>query len=92
VQRRNDDNIPEEIPHNGLDDIPADKDVDVLVADVAEGDRASKLVDETDAVDNDTRGGQTLGAHSGLEGLGRDDTLEGRVGEGIEDVEEEIRC
>lgn len=34
----------EEVPDDGLDDVPADEHVDVLVADVAEGDRCTQAI------------------------------------------------
>lgn len=80
-----------EVPGEGLNEIPADKDKDVLVLDVSESDGRAELVDEGDGVDDETRRGETLGAHRGLESLGGDDTLEGSVGEGEDDVEKEVR-
>ncbi len=82
--------VPEEVPDDGLDNVPADKDVDEFVANVAQTDGSSELVDETNGADNDARGGQALGAHGGLERLAGDDALQGGVGEGEDDVEEEV--
>lgn len=39
----------EQVPSGGLDAIPADKDVGVLVADVSESDRSGELVDKSDS-------------------------------------------
>lgn len=83
-------NIPKEVPSDGLDEIPANKDKDVLVADVVESDGASELVDEAHGVDNEAGKGKTLATDGGLESLGGDDTLEGSVSEGEDDVEEEV--
>lgn len=89
-RERNTKNIPKEVPSDGLDKIPADKDKDVLVANVVESDGASELVDEAHSVNNEAGKGKTLAADGGLESLGGDDTLEGSVGEGEDDVEEEV--
>lgn len=39
----------EEVPSSGLDAVPPDKDVGVLVADVSESDRSGELIDEADS-------------------------------------------
>lgn len=83
--------IPAEIPDDGLNDIPADKHEDVLVANVAKGDGTSELVDEAHAVDNETRKSKALGTGGGLECLGGDGTLQRGIGERVDDVEEEVR-
>ena len=82
--------VPEEVPDDGLDNVPTNKDVDELVADVAEANGSRELVDETNGADNDARGSQTLGTHGGLESLAGDDALQGGIGEGEDDVEEEV--
>lgn len=58
--------------------------------DVLETDRTGVLADETDAADHETGQGETLGTSSGFEGLGGNDTLQGSVGEGEDDVEEVV--
>lgn len=83
-------NPPKHIPHNSLHYVPTDKNVNVLVADVAERNGPAELVDEADGVDDDAGGGQALGARGGLEGLRGDDGLQRGVGEGEDDVEEEV--
>lgn len=83
---------PEEIPDDRLDNVPSNEHIDVLVSEVVlvESNWPSELIDETHGVDNDTRSSETLGAHGRFEGLGRDDTLKRRVGEGEDDVEQEV--
>lgn len=83
-------NIPEKVPSDGLDKIPANEHKDVLVANVLESDGASKLVDEAHGVDDEAGKSETLATDGGLESLGGNDTLEGGVGEGEDDVEEEV--
>lgn len=95
MQRQEDDaqmwqDLPEEVPEDGLDDVPADEDENVSVANVAQRNGTAELVDEPEDSDDDARCGETLGAAVGIESLGRDDTLERRVGEGVNDVEQEV--
>lgn len=80
----------EKVPDDGLDEIPADKDVDDILGNVLEADGQGELVDEADRTDNDARCSETLGSHSSLQSLGGNNTLEGSVGEGVDDLEHEI--
>lgn len=82
--------LPEEVPHERFEAIPTDKDVDVLVAQVLQPDRSRKLVDESNSVDDDSRRSETLGPHGSLQSFRRDDPLQGGVGEGKDNVEEEV--
>ena len=84
-------NVPEEVPDDGLENIPANEDVNELVTDVAQTDGSGELVDEANGADDDAGCGQTLGTHGRLEGFGRNDTLQGRVGEGVDNIEEKVR-
>lgn len=78
----------EEVPEDGLDDVPADEDEDVVVLDVLEGDGTSVQVDEGDGADNNGVHGHTLGTSGGLQALDGVESLERSVGEGVDDVEE----
>lgn len=78
----------EEVPEDGLDDVPADEDEDVVVLDVLEGDGTGVQVDEGDGTDNDSVHGHTLGTGGGLQALDGVESLERGVGEGVDDVEE----
>jgi hypothetical protein len=75
--------LPEEVPHDRLKDVPSNEDIYILIAQVRRCERngAGKLVDESHGGDNNAGGGETLGSHGGFECLGGDDTLQGSVGE-----------
>ena len=83
--------VPEQPPRRGLDDIPADKDVDILVPDVMQSDGARELIDEAHGVDDEGAQRETLGTRRGFERLGRYHGLQRRVGETEDDIEEKVR-
>lgn len=58
--------------------------------DILQTDRAGVLADETDAADHETGQGETLGTGGGFEGFSRNDTLQGGIGEGEDEVEEVV--
>jgi len=59
----------EEEPEDGLDDVPADEHVDVVVLDVAQGDGRAEQVDERDDVDHRLVRAHALGARLRVEAL-----------------------
>lgn len=46
-------NVPEEVPENGLDNVPANKDPEVVGRNVMKTNGGSKLADETNAADHE---------------------------------------
>jgi len=79
-----------EVPNNGFDNIPSDKDKDVFVSNVVEGDGSAVQVDEGEDADNNTVHTHTLGTSLGSQAFYGVEGLERSVGEGIDDVEEEV--
>ncbi|CAG8643614.1 2892_t:CDS:2 [Acaulospora colombiana] len=79
-----------EVPEDGLDNVPSDEDEDVSVGNVLEGDGAGVQVDEGDQRDEDTVHGHTLGASLGGQALDGVEGLQRGIGEGVDDVEEEV--
>ncbi len=84
--------LPKEIPYDTFQNIPADKDVDVLVANTFIGDRGAESVDEAHSANNKAGSCETLSTPIGVESLGRDNTLKRSVCEAEENLEEEISC
>lgn len=82
--------VPEQVPQNTLNDIPADKDIDVSVANVAISNGSAEGVDETHATNDETGSSKTLGTNVGIKSLSRNDTLKRSVGETVDDLEEEV--
>lgn len=85
-------NLPEKIPKDTLNNIPADKDPDVFVANVASGDRGAESVDEAHASHNKARSRKTFGTSVGVESLGGNNTLEWSICEAVANLEEEVEC
>lgn len=82
--------LPEEVPEDGLDNVPADKDPEVVGRNVRETNGRSKLADETNAADHEAGQSQALGTSGCLQSFGRNDTLEGSVGEREDHVEKVV--
>jgi hypothetical protein len=59
--------LPEQIPHQGFKNVPANKHIYVSVLDVAKRNRTGKRVDETHSADEDGRDGKAFRARGGLE-------------------------
>lgn len=70
-----------EVPTKGLDRVPPDKDKDVAILHILEGDGTSIGVDEPDEGDDDSGSGETFCSGGGGEVLGGVDALDGGVGE-----------
>lgn len=85
-------NIPEHPPEEDLNEIPTDKDPEVVGGNVAETNGRGELTDETDGADHEAGQGQTLGTSGSLQSFSGDDTLQRSVGEGENDVEEVVEC
>lgn len=66
---------PKEVPDDGLNHIPTDKHIDILVTDVLKANGTSELIDKPDDVDDNSRCRQALGAHSRLQCFSWNDTL-----------------
>ena len=80
-------NLPEKIPKDTLNNIPADKDPDVFVANIASGDRGTESVDKAHTAHNKARGCKTLGTSVSVESLRGNNTLEWGVCEAVENLE-----
>lgn len=79
-----------QVPEDGLADIPSDEDEDIVVLDVLESDGAGVQVDEGEQADDDTIHTHTLGTGFRSQALDGVKSLERSVGEGVDDVEEEV--
>jgi hypothetical protein len=84
--------LPEEVPKDRLEHIPANKDPEIVRGNVLQTNRSGELADETDATDHEARQSQALGASSCFQGFSRDDTLEWGISERKNDVEKIVEC
>ena len=80
----------EEPPAQSLDEVPEDEEHDVVVANVGEGDRPGKEVDEAHGLRGNVAEGKTLGTHAGGEVLDSDGSLERGVDESAKDAKEDV--
>ena len=83
-------NEPEKVPEDGLDAVPAHEDPDVVQFDVLIGNRSAEGVDEAEGAGQEAIEGQALSTPGVVKGFNRDDTLQWGVGEGVDDIEEEV--
>jgi hypothetical protein len=80
----------EEVPQERLNTIPTNKDEDVVVLDVSEGNWASERVDERDDIDNRLVSSHSFGTGVGLQTFDWVQCLQRRVCERVDKVEEEV--
>jgi hypothetical protein len=84
-------NVPEQIPEDTLDNIPADKNVDILVADTFVCNGGAEGINETHSANDGPRSRKTLRTPVCVECFGRDDSLKRSVCEPVDYLEEKVR-